>query len=422
MDKYNIIIVGTGHAGAEAAIALRKNGFEGSILMVGRDTLPPYERPPLSKEYLLRKKSIEDIYIRPAKFWQEERIDLKLGTTICRVDALTHQVITDQGKTLQYDQLIWATGGDARRLSCVGASLMGVHSLRDKADVDRIMAELEGGERNVAIIGGGYIGLEGAAALAELGCHVTLLEAQQRVLARVAGEDLSAFYEAEHRAHGVDLRTGVQVDSLEGDGPKVTGVRLTDGTVIPAGLVLVGIGIIPAVEPLLIAGAANANGVLVDRHCRTSLPDVFAVGDCAAHASRYAGGATIRLESVQNANDMAACVASTLCGEERDYDAVPWFWSNQYDLHLQTVGLSTGHDRTVVRGDLAQRRFSIIYLNNGQVIALDCVNATKDFIQGRKLVETRACVDEVVLENTERPLKSLVVHKPLIRVRTHSAQ
>ena len=229
-----------------------------------------------------------------------------------------------------------------------------------------------------------------------------------RVLARVAGEPLSRFFENEHRAHGVDVRLGVMVDCIETEAGKVTGVRLKDGSVIAAQMVIVGIGIIPAVQPLLDAGAEGGNGVVVDGHCRTSLPDVFAIGDCALHANHYADDMPVRLESVQNANDQATVAARTIAGVEAHYDAVPWFWSNQYDLKLQTVGLSTGHDMSVVRGDPATRSFSVIYLKDGHVIALDCVNATKDYVQGRKLVVERLAIHPAKLADAATPLKELV--------------
>ena len=270
-----------------------------------------------------------------------------------------------------------------------------------------MIAELPGVEK-VVVIGGGYIGLEAAAVLTKLGKQVTVLEALDRVLARVAGEPLSRFYEAEHRAHGVDLRTGVSVDCIEGENGKATGVRLADGTVLPAQMVIVGIGIIPAVEPLIAAGAEGGNGVAVDAQGRTSLPDIYAIGDCAAHANRFADGATIRLESVQNANDQATTVAKTIIGETVHYDAVPWFWSNQYDLRLQTVGLSTGHDNAVLRGDPAARSFSLVYLKAGRIIALDCVNATKDYVQGRKLVVEGLSIDPAKLADAAVPLKEMV--------------
>ena len=278
--------------------------------------------------------------------------------------------------------------------------------MRTRADADRMMAELPGVTQAV-VIGGGYIGLEAAAVLAKFGKKVVLLEALDRVLARVAGPDLSRFYEAEHRAHGVDVRLGAAVDCIVGENRKASGVRLADGSVIPAQLVIVGIGIIPAVEPLLAAGAVGGNGVAVDAQCRTSLPDIFAIGDCALHANAFADGAEIRLESVQNANDQANVVAKTIAGQDAAYHAVPWFWSNQYDLKLQTVGLSIGHDATVLRGDPATRSFSIVYLKAGRVIALDCVNAVKDYVQGRKLVETAAIPDPARLADAATPLKEL---------------
>ena len=280
--------------------------------------------------------------------------------------------------------------------------------MRTREDCDRLMAEVDFGITRVVVIGGGYIGLEAAAVLSKLGLKVTLLEAQDRVLARVAGQELSAFYEAEHRAHGVDLRTGTMVESLVGDGHKVTGVKLTDGAILPADAVIVGIGIIPAVAPLIAAGATGGNGVDVDDHCRTSLPGIYAIGDCANFACDYAGGITMRVESVQNANDMATCVAKAICGDEAPYKAFPWFWSNQYDLRLQTAGINAGYDQSVMRGDPATRKFSVVYLRKGQVVAIDCVNMAKDFVQGRKLVEAGAHVDPRDLADPEKPLKELL--------------
>jgi len=243
--------------------------------------------------------------------------------------------------------------------------------------------------------------------LTKLGCKVTLLEALPRVLARVAGEQLSAFYEKEHRDHGVDLRTGVAVEGLVGEG-RVNGVKLADGTVIPADAVIVGIGIVPAVGALIAAGASGGNGVDIDEYCRTSLPDIYAIGDCAAFAADYAGGTVMRVESVQNANDQATCVAKAILGDEQPYKAFPWFWSNQYDLRLQTAGISLGYDQTVLRGDPAARAFSVIYLKAGKVIALDCVNSVKDYVQGRKLVENGLSPDAAALADAGVALKELL--------------
>jgi 3-phenylpropionate/trans-cinnamate dioxygenase ferredoxin reductase subunit len=404
--QFDIVIVGAGHGGAQAAIALRQAKFEGTIAIIGDEPELPYERPPLSKEYFSGEKAFERILIRPAAFWAERTIEMLLNRRVIAVDPVAHSVTTADGATIGYGQLIWATGGSPRRIGCAGNDLIGVHTVRTRADADRMLAELDGVEQAV-VIGGGYIGLEAAAVLAKFGKKVVLLEALDRVLARVAGEPLSRFYEAEHRAHGVDVRLNVAVECIEGEG-RVSGVRMQDGTVIPAQMVIVGIGIVPAVEPLIAAGAQGGNGVAVDHQCRTSLPDIFAIGDCALHANRFADDMPIRLESVQNANDQATLVAKTIMGQDLTYDAVPWFWSNQYDLKLQTVGLSTGHDQAILRGDPANRSFSVVYLKDGRVIALDCVNATKDYVQGRKLVVERLSPDPAALPDATVPLKELV--------------
>jgi len=403
--KYDVLIVGAGHGGAQAAIALRQNKFAGSIALLGDEPDPPYERPPLSKDYLAGEKSFDRLLIRPRAFWEERDIALLLGRHVEQVDAAAHSVTTGGGETIGYGTLIWAAGGNPRRLDCAGHSLEGVHTMRTREDADKLAAELPGVD-TVAVIGGGYIGLEAAAVLSKFGKKVVLIEALDRVLARVAGEPLSRFFEAEHRAHGVDIRLNAKVEALEGD-ERVTAVRLVGGEVIRCQMAVVGIGILPAVEPLLAAGARGGNGVEVDAQCRASLPDVFAIGDCARHANGFAGGDWVRLESVQNANDQATVVAKTILGTEAAYEAVPWFWSNQYDLKLQTVGLSTGFDQAVVRGDPATRSFSVVYLKAGRVIALDCVNATKDYVQGRKLVVERASPDVVRLADPEVLLKEL---------------
>ncbi|MBN8841420.1 MAG: oxidoreductase [Sphingomonadales bacterium] len=405
-EHYDVLIVGGGHGGAQAAVALRQRKFAGTIAIVGDEPELPYERPPLSKDYLSREKEFERILIRPATFWADKQVDMLLGRRVVSVDPAAHQVTTADGATIGYGTLVWATGGSPRRLTCDGHDLAGVHAVRTRADVDKLMGELEA-TRRVVVIGGGYIGLEAAAVLAKLGKQVTVLEALPRVLARVAGEPLSRFYEAEHRAHGVEVRLGAMVAGLEERDGAVSGVKLADGETLPCEMVIVGIGIIPAVEPLIAAGAAGGNGVDVDAHCHTSLPDVYAIGDCAAHESGFAGGARIRLESVQNANDQAMTMAKSVTGEPQVYDAVPWFWSNQYDLRLQTVGLSTGHDDVVVRGDIAARSFSIVYLKEGRVIALDCVNATKDYVQGRALVLNGAVIAPERLADASVPLKEI---------------
>lgn len=406
MQHRDVVIVGAGHGGAQAAIALRQAKFSGTIAIVGEEPELPYERPPLSKEYLSGEKPFDRILIRPATFWNEREVEMITGQRVITVDAEAHQVTLGNGAKMGYGTLIWAAGGEARRLTCSGHDLSGVHTVRSRADVDRLIDELPATVR-VVVIGGGYIGLEAAAVLTKLGKHVTLVEALDRVLARVAGEQLSRFFEAEHRAHGVDVRLGAKVECIEERDGRACGVRLAGGEILDCEMVIVGIGIIPAVEPLLAAGAAGGNGVAVDAHCRTSLPDVYAIGDCALHDNAFANGAAVRLESVQNATDQAGVAAKSIAGTPTPYTAVPWFWSNQYDLRLQTVGLSVGYDFTVLRGDPAAGSFSVIYLKEGRVIALDCVDATKDFVQGRPMVLKRLRVNHTELANANIPLKQL---------------
>jgi 3-phenylpropionate/trans-cinnamate dioxygenase ferredoxin reductase component len=402
---YDILIVGGGHGGAQAAIALRQAKYEGSIGVVNAEPEYPYERPPLSKDYFAGDKAFERIMIRPAAFWTERGVDMLLGSRVEAVDPTAHNVTLSDGAVISYGKMIWATGGSPRALPVAGGNLPGMHVVRTRADVDAMLDGLDD-IAEIAIVGGGYIGLEAAAVLRKMGKKVTVLEAMDRVLARVAGEPLSRFYEAEHRAHGVDVRLGVEISGIQGE-DFVTGVCLADGEVIPAQMVIVGIGIIPAVAPLLTAGAAGGAGVDVDAYCRTSLPDIYAIGDCAAHANDFAGGNVMRVESVQNANDMANAVAKSLTGELTAYHTVPWFWSNQYDLRLQTVGISAGYDTMVLRGDTAARSFSVVYLKAGKVIALDCVNATKDYVQGRLFVTEGLSPAVEQLADTNVPLKEL---------------
>jgi 3-phenylpropionate/trans-cinnamate dioxygenase ferredoxin reductase subunit len=409
--SHDVLIVGGGQAGAQAAISLWQGGFAGSVTIVGEEIDPPYERPPLSKDYLAGEKAADRLALRPPAFWAERHVTLLLGEHVTAVDPAAKCVTTAAGSTLGYNTLIWAAGGHPRTLPVPGGDLPQVHVIRTRADVDRLTADLAA-TSDVVIVGGGYIGLEAAAVLRKAGKTVTILEAQHRVLARVAGEPVSRFYEAEHRAHGVDVRLGVGIEAIDGES-RVTGVRTAGGT-IPAQVVIVGIGLVPAVAALAAAGAVTGNGVEVDDFCRTSLPDVFAIGDCAHHANAFAragGSGGIRLESVQNAIDQAKVVAGVILGNPMPYHAVPWFWSNQYDLKLQTAGLSGGHDATIVRGDPAARSWSLIYLKDGRVIALDCINAARDFVQGKALVE--ACLaglapDPALLADGTVPLKSLL--------------
>lgn len=407
MKRYDVVIVGAGQAGAQAAISLRQLGFDGSVAVIGDEKDLPYERPPLSKEYFAGDKSFERILIRPAVFWDERNVDMLLGRRVESVDPAA-RVLMAGDEQIAYETLIWCTGGSPRKLTCSGADAINIHAVRRRDDVDAMMAKLDQID-HVTIIGGGYIGLEAAAVLSKFGKKVVLIEALDRVLARVAGEDLSRFYEAEHRAHGIDLRTGARMDCIEITNGKATAVLMADGERIATDMVIVGIGIVPETAPLIAAGAAGGNGVDVDEYCRTSLPGIYAVGDCAAHTNRFAGGARMRLESVQNANEQAKIAAAHILGNEIPYDAVPWFWSNQYDLKLQTVGISTGFDQSILRGDPLTRSFSVVYLKQGKVIALDCVNAVKDYVQGRALVASGAMLDQIQLRNSSIALKEVAI-------------
>jgi 3-phenylpropionate/trans-cinnamate dioxygenase ferredoxin reductase component len=405
----DVVIVGTGHGGAQAAIALRQQGHEGSIMMIGRDANPPYERPPLSKEYLAGDKTFERIMIRPEKFWADKGVELRLGSGVASIDWMRHSLTLSDGSEIGYGKLIWSGGADPRRLGIPGANLKGIFYVRDRRDADGMMAALEAGAKRAVVIGGGYIGLEAAAVLRKLDCDVTVVEMQDRLLARVAGKPVSEFYAEEHTRQGVDIRLSQGISEVQGEDGKVTGVVLESGETIPCDMVIVGIGIVPAVAPLIAAGAAGSNGVDVDVFCRTTLDDIFAIGDCAAHANPFANSAVIRLESVQNANDMANTVAKAIMGDKQPYHALPWFWSNQYDLKLQTAGLNIGYDDTILRGDPENRKFTVVYMKEGRPIAFDCVGTMKDYVQSRKLLEKGADkIDPAVLADTDVQIKEMM--------------
>ena len=405
-ERYDVVIVGGGQAGAHTAMALRQQKFTGSIAIVGDEPELPYERPALSKEYLAGDKTFEKLHLRPATFWADKKVDLLLSRRVTAVDPAARVIETSTGP-VGYGKLVWATGGAPRKLTCSGHSLAGVHAVRTRADVDQLRNELAATD-TVAIIGGGYIGLEAAAVLSKLGKKVIVLEALDRVLARVAGEPLSRWFEKLHREHGVEIRLGATVTCVEERAGRACGVRLANDELLTAEMVIVGIGIVPAVAPLLAAGAAGTDGVSVDLVGRTSLADIYAVGDCAAHANAHANGRTMRLESIQNANDQGMIVAKSILGNDEPYSAVPWFWSNQYDVRLQTVGLSVDHDDIVVRGSLDSSSFSLVYLRAGKVIALDCVNNTKDYVQGKPLIVSGAVMPKSQLADATTPLKSLM--------------
>lgn len=399
-DKTDVLIVGGGQSGAYSAIALRNQEFLGSITVVGEEAGLPYERPPLSKEYFNGEKPFERLLIRPEKFWKEKEISLMSNEVVVSIDPVNHIAITDKESRINYKKCIWAAGGKPRNLNCPGADLPGIYSFKTREDADQILHDLERVE-HVVIVGGGYIGLESASALIKKGKQVTLLEAGPRLLARVAGKTVSNYLDQLHRAKGVDIRIGVNLDRFIGK-DRVAAVRLADGEEIPCEMVIVGIGIIPCVSPLTVAGAKGENGVEVNAQGETSLQDIYAIGDCALHHNLFANGLAVRLESVQNANDQALIVAQNIVGKRTSYESIPWFWSNQYDIRLQTAGLSIGYEKEVLDGNPEGHSFSVLYLLDGHVVAIDCINSPKDFIKWKKLIHQKSNNFEEYLDSLKK--------------------
>ncbi|HSW13278.1 MAG TPA: FAD-dependent oxidoreductase [Solimonas sp.] len=404
-DTHPIVIIGAGQAGAETAIELRKLGHQGRLVIVGEEAQVPYKRPPLSKAYLAGSIAEESLYVMPRPQLEKFGIEVMTSMRVERIDRAGKTLALSDGNSLAYSKLCLATGGRARMLSTPGADKPNVYPLRSIADVQAIRAHCQPGKRAV-IVGGGFIGLEVAAVAVKMGLKVTVLEGLPRVLARVTVPEVSAFFEKAHRDAGVDLRTGVQIEAFEG-AERVTHVRLGDGTRIETDFIVVGIGLIANVELAQAAGLAVDNGIVVDEFSQTSDPDIVAAGDCTNHPNPHYGR-RLRLESVQNAMEQGRAAAHTLFGQPKRYDMVPWFWSDQYDLKLQMVGLSTGFDQFVLRGDPATRSFAAFYLGDGKLIAADAISRPQDFMIAKKLVALRAAVDPARLADESIPLKSLL--------------
>jgi 3-phenylpropionate/trans-cinnamate dioxygenase ferredoxin reductase component len=384
-----VVIIGAGQAGGQAAYSLRLGGFTGAITLVGDEAAPPYQRPPLSKAYLKGELEAERLFLKPVDYYAEHDVDLITGDAASAIRLGDHEVTLAGGRTLAWDRLVIATGARPRKLALPGADLQGVSELRTLADVDRIRMAAVAGARLV-VVGAGYIGLEAAAVGAQLGMKVTVLEALPQVLSRVAGPEIGAFYTRVHREAGTDVRLGVSIEGFEGIG-SVSGVRLAGGEIVPADFVLVGVGVLPNLELAREAGLVCGNGIVVDAAMRTSHPDVFAVGDVAWRPLVHYGREG-RLESVHNAIEGGKLAAAAIMGLPPPPIEVPWFWSDQFDLKLQTVGLWTGADETVVRGDPGTRAFAVFYLKEGRVIAVDAVNSPPEFVVGKKLVAAKAKV------------------------------
>ena len=404
-----ILIVGAGQAAAQAVETLRKRGHVGPLTVVGDENLLPYQRPPLSKKYLAGQMEADRLLFRHAAHYQEHHVDLHLGFAAVHLDCKAQRVDLADGKHFEYQRLLLATGSQPRLLAVPGSELAGVFYLRTVADVDRLRRELRAGRRAV-IVGGGYIGLEVAATCRELGLEVTVVEATNRVMNRVVSPEVSKFYEAEHARRGVKILCNARVQELAAGGDssagteRVAAVRLADGRELPADFVLIAVGVVPTDGLARDAGLVCDNGIVVDEHCRTSDPHIWAAGDCAQHPSiHYA--ARVRLESVDNAFEQGTSAALNMLGLAMVHDKVPWFWSDQFDLKMVIVGLGAGFDQLVVRGDPASRAFSVCYLKGGELIAVETVNHVKDQMAARKLIPARARPDPAKLANDTLALK-----------------
>jgi 3-phenylpropionate/trans-cinnamate dioxygenase ferredoxin reductase subunit len=394
MSAQRALIVGASHAGAQLAASLRQEGWGGEVVLIGDESTLPYQRPPLSKAYLAGKSSLTELAIRSAEFYSKQEIQL-LDATVESIDRSAGHLALSTGETLPYDKLALCTGARARRLRVPGDDARGVYYLRTAADVELIREAAVPGRRAV-IVGGGYIGLETAASLRALGLEVTVLEATERVLERVTAPEVSRFFDRIHRSEGVDIRTGALVEAFVGDN-QVQEVVLADGEVVQADFVVVGIGVEPNTELAAAAGLAVDDGVVIDDQARTSDPDIVAAGDCTSHDMvRY--GRRIRLESVPSASEQAKVAAATMVGKPKEIAALPWFWSDQYDLKLQIAGLNTGYDEVVLSGDPERDHdFTCFYLRAGTLIAADCINRPRDFMFSKRVIANQLPFDRAEL-------------------------
>jgi 3-phenylpropionate/trans-cinnamate dioxygenase ferredoxin reductase subunit len=397
-----LIIVGAGQAAVQAVQSLRAEGFDGPITLIGDEAYPPYQRPPLSKAYLLGSFERERLFLKGEDFYRESDCTLILGVRVTALHRAEKTIELSDGRRLGYDILLLATGTRVRRLRCPGAELPGVHYLRDIADVDALQAVFHPGKR-IAIVGGGYIGLEVAAVAAKRGLDVTVFEAMDRLMARAVSAPVSDFYAGEHTKAGVTLKLRCGVDAIEGDG-KVERI-VAGGMAYAADLVLAGIGVVPNDELATQAGLASQDGIVVDAHGRTGDAAIFAAGDCTRHIGRE--GTAIRLECVQNAIDQARHCALAIAGKPKPYAELPWFWSDQYDLKLQIGGLARPGDRLVLRGDPASRKFAVFHLRDGVLAAVEAVNAAPEYMIGKKLIAEGARVAPETLADLSMSMKQM---------------
>ena len=397
-----VVIIGAGHAAGQAAASLRQAKYAGDITIVGDEAHIPYQRPPLSKAYLKGDQSADKVYLRAESFYADRDIAMKLSTRATAIDTTAKTVALSSDETLHYDHLLISTGSRPRKLSIDGSDLPGIHYLRTMDDVDGLRDGMQA-DANLVIVGGGYIGLEVAAVGRELGLNVHVLEMEDRILQRVTTPEMSAYYHQLHEGRGVNIHTNTAVTGFAGDG-KVQEVLCGDKR-FPADIVIVGIGIIPNTELAEAAGIVCDNGIVVDDHCCTSDPNVYAAGDCTNHPNPLLDR-RLRLESVPNAMDQARVSTANMLGDDKTYAAIPWFWSDQYELKLQMVGFSADGDAQVLRGDMASNQFAIFYLKDGKVVAADAVNSPKEFMLCKQLIGKSA--DPAMLADPEADLKALL--------------
>jgi 3-phenylpropionate/trans-cinnamate dioxygenase ferredoxin reductase subunit len=403
--RARVVIVGAGHAGGTAAALLRQYGFEGPIVLIGEEPIAPYQRPPLSKAWLKGEADADSLALKPESFYREHDIDLRMDVCATGIDRTGKTIRLSNGEGVAYDILILATGARARRLTLPGADLAGILELRTAADAERLKTTLAGG-KTLAIIGGGYIGLEAAASARALGAEAVVIEVLPRVLARVASEPLSHFFQDYHRARGVKFELGVGVAGFEGEGGHITGVKLNDGRVVVCDAALVGVGAVPNEELAKDAGLDCANGVVVDLEARTSDPAIYAIGDV-TNRPMPLYDRSHRLESVPNALEQAKQAAAAIVGRAAPAGEVPWFWSDQYDIKLQIAGIPFETDEILVRGDPAGGRFAVFHLKNGEVHAVEAVNAPPEFMAGKQLIASRRPIARDRLANPTISMKEV---------------
>ena len=406
MSDETVLIIGGGQAGAQTAASLRQGGFEGQITIAGDEPALPYQRPPLSKAYLKGELEQERLYFKNAQWYETQSVDVLTDTAIVSVDVKGNRAQTQLGKQIKFDHLVFATGSRNRELPMEGAKLEHVFGLRDLADVDALRPHI-GQDKNLVIIGAGYIGLETAAVARTLGTNVTVLELADRVLARVTSPTISSFYEELHRGHGVTIKTSCSTTSINGKDGKIESVTLSTDEVLPCDALLIGIGILPNIELAVEAGIKCEDGILVDENGRTNLPHVYAAGDCAKRLI-LPYGRMGRLESVHNAIEQGKQVAAAITGKPAPKLDCPWFWSDQYNIKLQIAGLSTDYDHFVIRGSREDEKFAVFYFKDDILIAADAINSPPEFMIAKRLISAKAKVCPHMLADPQQSLKELL--------------